>query len=367
MDRESVTVADVTAPATPIQPAPVNDAIVVHRRPTPPPLEEEGRDDLVQYADEQVTTGTEAEAYASFIDGHLQGIADGATYADLGSPQSEARAALAAAHDRTDRRDRRHRRRRLRYSSRAAHGAGDGRLRSARQAIDPRGRPTIRRATSVRRRTGLTPSSTASSTRSTSPATADARPRPVPRREPRRRDRVAPPRGTPVPSPLPGRLCRPSPQQQLPFRLRRRPCDRASGRPRPGPRSSRFRCHRCSRPHGACARVDPRRSLLAPSAPFGRRDRGAWSTHRARRARDGGADDGRQRTRRRDGRARRSPSRRLRRRPSRPLRRRHGHPLSVAVAGRVVRSPVPDERQSVGCRLRQPLRRAPARSPRWHR
>jgi hypothetical protein len=62
-------------------------------------LEEEGRDDLIEYADEQVTTGAEAEAYASFIDGHLQGIADGATYAELGGPQGEARAALATAQD----------------------------------------------------------------------------------------------------------------------------------------------------------------------------------------------------------------------------------------------------------------------------
>ena len=46
-------------------------------------LREEGRDDLVKYADEQVTTGNEAEAYASFIDGHLQGIADGKTYAEI--------------------------------------------------------------------------------------------------------------------------------------------------------------------------------------------------------------------------------------------------------------------------------------------
>ena len=145
MDRESVTVADVTAPATPIQLAPVSDAIVVRRRtidtvliaagivvtivlfaagalltwgsnfaddyvgdelssqniffPDAASLEEEGRDDLLQYADEQVTTGAEAEAYASFIDGHLEGIADGATYADLGGPQSEARAALAAAQE----------------------------------------------------------------------------------------------------------------------------------------------------------------------------------------------------------------------------------------------------------------------------
>jgi len=46
-------------------------------------LREEGRDDLVTYADEQVTTGTEAEAYASFIAGHMQGIADGKTYAEI--------------------------------------------------------------------------------------------------------------------------------------------------------------------------------------------------------------------------------------------------------------------------------------------
>ena len=46
-------------------------------------LRKEGRDDLVKYADEQVTTGSEAEAYASFIDGHLQGIADGKTYAEI--------------------------------------------------------------------------------------------------------------------------------------------------------------------------------------------------------------------------------------------------------------------------------------------
>jgi hypothetical protein len=46
-------------------------------------LREEGRTDLVKYADEQVTTGAEAQAYASFINGHLQGIADGKTYAEI--------------------------------------------------------------------------------------------------------------------------------------------------------------------------------------------------------------------------------------------------------------------------------------------
>jgi hypothetical protein len=60
-------------------------------------LQEEGRTDLVKYADEAVNTGAEAEAYASYINGHLQGIADGATYDDLGTPEREAKAALDAA------------------------------------------------------------------------------------------------------------------------------------------------------------------------------------------------------------------------------------------------------------------------------
>jgi hypothetical protein len=62
-------------------------------------LEEEGRDDLVKFADEQVTTGDHAEAYASFIDGHLEGTADGLTYSELGGPLGEARDALTAAQE----------------------------------------------------------------------------------------------------------------------------------------------------------------------------------------------------------------------------------------------------------------------------
>ena len=46
-------------------------------------LTEEGRDDLVKYAGAQVDTGKEAEAYASFINGHLAGVADGKTYSEL--------------------------------------------------------------------------------------------------------------------------------------------------------------------------------------------------------------------------------------------------------------------------------------------
>jgi hypothetical protein len=60
-------------------------------------LEEEGRTDLVKYAGEQVTTGNEAEAYASFIGGHLEETAGGLTYAELGGPEREARAAVEAA------------------------------------------------------------------------------------------------------------------------------------------------------------------------------------------------------------------------------------------------------------------------------
>jgi hypothetical protein len=62
-------------------------------------LRDEGRDDLLGYAGEQVTTGDAAEAYASYIDGHLDGIAEGQTYADLG-PVS--RAADAAVNDAVD-------------------------------------------------------------------------------------------------------------------------------------------------------------------------------------------------------------------------------------------------------------------------
>lgn len=60
-------------------------------------LEEEGRGDLVQYADEQVTTGAEAEAYASYIAGHVEEIGGGQTYAELGGPQFAAEAALNEA------------------------------------------------------------------------------------------------------------------------------------------------------------------------------------------------------------------------------------------------------------------------------
>jgi hypothetical protein len=60
-------------------------------------LEEEGRTDLLDYAGEDVTTGDEAEAYASYIDGHLEGIAGGLTYAEMGDVTREADAAVETA------------------------------------------------------------------------------------------------------------------------------------------------------------------------------------------------------------------------------------------------------------------------------
>jgi hypothetical protein len=65
--------------------------------PTADALTEEGRTDLLEYAGESLTTGAQAEAYASYIDGHLEGIADGATFADLGGPERAAKAAVADA------------------------------------------------------------------------------------------------------------------------------------------------------------------------------------------------------------------------------------------------------------------------------
>jgi hypothetical protein len=60
-------------------------------------LQEEGREDLVDFGGEQVNTGEEAEAYASFIQGHVEGIADGATYAELGDAERAAEEAATEA------------------------------------------------------------------------------------------------------------------------------------------------------------------------------------------------------------------------------------------------------------------------------
>jgi len=58
-------------------------------------LVEEGRDDLVGYAGEQVTTGAQAEAYAGYIGGHLEEIAGGQTYSEI-DDRGAAEAVVAA-------------------------------------------------------------------------------------------------------------------------------------------------------------------------------------------------------------------------------------------------------------------------------
>ena len=60
-------------------------------------LTSQGRTDLLGFAGQKLTTGDGAEAYASFINGHLQKIADGATYADLGATETAAKAEVTAA------------------------------------------------------------------------------------------------------------------------------------------------------------------------------------------------------------------------------------------------------------------------------
>jgi hypothetical protein len=67
--------------------------------PTTEALTEEGRTDLLEYAGQPLDTGAEAEAYASYIDGHLDDTAGGLTYAELGAPERAARTALADAKD----------------------------------------------------------------------------------------------------------------------------------------------------------------------------------------------------------------------------------------------------------------------------
>ncbi len=52
---------------------------------------------LVSVAGKQVTTGDLAEKYANYIGVHLDGVADGKTYADLGAPQSALRTQIADA------------------------------------------------------------------------------------------------------------------------------------------------------------------------------------------------------------------------------------------------------------------------------
>jgi len=59
--------------------------------------EEKAQACLVEFAGQPMTTGKQAECYANhFIGMHLQGIAGGKTYAELGDVQSDLRAQIAA-------------------------------------------------------------------------------------------------------------------------------------------------------------------------------------------------------------------------------------------------------------------------------
>ena len=58
---------------------------------------------VVAFAGQQLTTGKQAECYANdFIGLHLQSVADGQTFADLGAPQSALRAEVTAAEESGD-------------------------------------------------------------------------------------------------------------------------------------------------------------------------------------------------------------------------------------------------------------------------
>jgi hypothetical protein len=60
--------------------------------------EEKASPCLVKYAGQQLTTGKQAECYANdFIGLHVKAVADGKTYADMGVPQSDLKAKVAAA------------------------------------------------------------------------------------------------------------------------------------------------------------------------------------------------------------------------------------------------------------------------------
>ena len=60
-------------------------------------LTTEGRPDLLSHAGQRLSTGDGAQAYASYINGHLAKISPGATYADLAAPETAAKAAVTAA------------------------------------------------------------------------------------------------------------------------------------------------------------------------------------------------------------------------------------------------------------------------------
>jgi hypothetical protein len=62
-------------------------------------LEDEGRADLTKYADQKLDSGVKAQAYASYINGHLTKIGKGLTYAELATPERQAKLDVKTAVD----------------------------------------------------------------------------------------------------------------------------------------------------------------------------------------------------------------------------------------------------------------------------
>lgn len=62
-------------------------------------LTEDELDALLEFAGEPLTTGVQAQAYAGMIGAHVRQATGGMTYAELGGPESAARAAVTEARD----------------------------------------------------------------------------------------------------------------------------------------------------------------------------------------------------------------------------------------------------------------------------
>lgn len=79
----------------------VHDELAAQRitMPDADTLREEGLEQYVKWAGTPLDSGAKAEAYAKYIDGHLENIGGGLTYAEYGAVENEAKAALTAAQE----------------------------------------------------------------------------------------------------------------------------------------------------------------------------------------------------------------------------------------------------------------------------
>jgi hypothetical protein len=65
--------------------------------PTAEALQKEGRGDLAAFGGQRLENGAQAEAYASYIQGHVDKSSGGKTYAELSAPERAAKAAVTDA------------------------------------------------------------------------------------------------------------------------------------------------------------------------------------------------------------------------------------------------------------------------------